>query len=138
MPNGIDLILADHERVAALFAQYAEAPSADIIGQVIDALKAHDDAEQAALYPLLGHLLGDEEMITRAAAAHSAVKKQIDMLVTLEGAGLTEAFATLQRLVEAHVADEEEHMLPALAEAATAEQLDGLGARMLQVKQRVG
>jgi hemerythrin superfamily protein len=138
MPNGIDLILADHERVAALFAQYRESPNADVIGQVIDALKAHDDAEQAALYPLLGHLLGDEDMITRAAAAHSAVKKQIDLLVTLEGANLTEAFAALQQLVEAHVADEEENMLPALAAAATAEQQDGLGARILHVKQRVG
>ena len=35
------------------------------------ALEAHDHAEHGALYPLAGHLLGDESMIERFAAAHS-------------------------------------------------------------------
>ena len=54
MPNGIELILADHRRVEALFASFAETGEAAIIGQVVDALAAHDDAEHAALYPLAG------------------------------------------------------------------------------------
>lgn len=138
MPNGIDLILADHERVNGLFAQFIEQPDGNVVGQIIDALAAHDDAEHAALYPLLGHLLGDEAMIMRAAAAHSAVKAQIDEIKHLEGAPLRDAVAVLSELVTAHVADEQDNMLPALEAAATPAQLEGLGARILQVKQRVG
>lgn len=138
MPSGIDLILADHRRVEALFASFAESGDGTIIGQVVDVLSAHDDAEQAALYPLAGHVLGDAALIERAAQAHSAVKKQIDHLKTQEGAPLVEAFETLRGLVQQHVEDEENNLLPALSDQATPQQLDGLGARILQAKQRGG
>ena len=138
MPNGIELILADHRRVEALFASFAETGEASIIGQVVDALAAHDDAEHAALYPLAGHVIGDAAAIERWAQAHSAVKKQIDYLKTQEGAPLTEAFETLRLLVQEHVEDEEKNLLPALADKSTDQQLDGLGARILQAKQRGG
>ena len=58
MPNGIDLILADHERVNELFAEFDSKQDGSTIGLVIAALKAHDEAEQAALYPMAGTLLG--------------------------------------------------------------------------------
>jgi hypothetical protein len=41
-------------------------------------------------------------------------------------------------VVTDHVQDEESKLLPALAKAATAEQLAGLAARIEQNKQRVG
>ena len=138
MPNGIDLILADHERVKALFARFDETSDANLIGLTIAALEAHDEVEHGALYPLAGHLLGDEQMIERFAAAHSAVKKQIDVISSLEGAPLVDAFAVLQGLVTDHAEDEERTLLPALSERATPQQLEGLGARMLQIIQRVG
>jgi hypothetical protein len=138
MPNGIDLILADHRTVDSLFAKFEGTLDGSVIGEVIDKLNAHDAAEHAALYPLAGHVLGDPELIERLAAAHSAVKKQIDLITTLEGPPLTDAFRELRALVEAHVADEEKNLLPALGQQATPEQLEGLGARIMQAKQRVG
>jgi hemerythrin superfamily protein len=138
MPNGIELILAEHRRVEALFTSFAETGDAGIIGQVVDALAAHNDAEHAALYPLAGHVIGDAAAIERWAQAHSAVKKQIDYLKMQEGAPLTEAFETLRLLVQEHVDDEEKNLLPALADNATDHQLEGLGARILQAKQRGG
>jgi hemerythrin superfamily protein len=138
MPNGIDLILADHQRVNALFEQFDATGDGAIIGQVMDALSAHDDAEQSALYPLVGHVLGDVALIERSAVAHSAVKRQMDRIRHLEGQPLVDAFAVLRELVTAHVEDEEQNILPALQQAATPVQLDGLGARIEQTKQRVG
>jgi hemerythrin superfamily protein len=138
MPNGIDLILADHRSVDALFARFDETADGTVIGQVICELKAHDDAEQAALYPMVGKILSDADMITRSSAAHSAVKKQIDVVTTLEGPPLVEAFKVLRTIVQKHVTDEEKNILPALGEAATPQQLEELGARLLQAKQRVG
>ena len=138
MPNGIDLILADHRSVDALFARFDDTADGTVIGQVICELKAHDDAEQAALYPMVGKVLANADMITRSSTAHSAVKKQIDVVTTLEGPPLVEAFKVLRRIVQEHVADEEKYILPAFGEAATPQQLEELGARILQAKQRVG
>ena len=136
--NGIDLILADHRRVEGLFAGFDDSGDATVVGQIVDALTAHDDAEQAALYPLAGELLGDAARLDQFSYAHSLVKKLIDRLRTLEGPLLVDAIAKLEAAVQEHVAEEERDLLPALADAATAEQLDGLAARIEQVKQRAG
>jgi hemerythrin superfamily protein len=138
MPNGIDLIVADHERVNDLFARFEAEGDATLIGEIVDALSAHDQAEHAALYPLAGELLGDERMLERLDRAHSLVKKLIEHLLGLEGLPLTEAVTELRTVVTDHVEDEESKLLPALAKAATPEQLAGLAARIEQNKQRVG
>jgi hemerythrin superfamily protein len=138
MPNGIDLILADHRMVDELFTEFDAKQDGASIGLVIAALKAHDDAEQAALYPLAGELLGDAALIGRFEAAHSTVKKQFDLIATLEGPPLVAAVKELQRMVAEHVADEEKNLLPKLSDQATAQQLEALGARILQAKQRGG
>jgi hemerythrin superfamily protein len=138
MPNGIDLIRADHELVDQLFAEFSATGQGSPVGQIVDALKAHDEAEHFALYALTRELLGDVDVIKRADAAHSAVKRQIDLVCGLEGPPLEAAVEKLRILVQAHVADEEKNLLPALGEAATPEQLDALGARIMQVKQRGG
>jgi DNA-binding helix-hairpin-helix protein with protein kinase domain len=138
MPNGIDLILADHRLVESVFEAFDTSQDGGSIGQVIDLLTAHDDVEQGALYPFALDVLGGDAVLDRSLVAHSAVKQQIDHLKFLEGAPLVESFAVLRRLVEDHVQDEEQHLLPALAEKASDAQLDTLGARILQVKQRGG
>jgi len=138
MPNGIDLILADHEVVATLFDAFESSGDASLIGQIIDQLSAHDDAEQQALYPLAAIVLDDAAPLDESLLAHTAVKRQIDLLKTQEGAPFIEAAAVLRALVDEHVADEERKLLPALQEAATDRQLDELGGRILQLKQRVG
>jgi hemerythrin superfamily protein len=138
MPNGIDLILADHEHVNELFARFDETGDGTLIGQIVDALSAHDQAEHGALYPFAGSMLGDAASLERYAQAHSLVKKTIEKLLGLEGQPLIDAVAALQAAVSEHVADEEAELLPALTKSATASQLDGLGARIEQIKQRVG
>jgi hemerythrin superfamily protein len=138
MPNGIDVILADHQRVIDLFDRFDESGDAGLVGQIVDALAAHDDAEQAALYPLAGYVLGDAAMLQRFGQAHSLVKKLIEQLLALEGQPLLDTVTALREAVTSHATDEEAELLPALANAASASQLDGLGARIAHVKQRVG
>jgi hemerythrin superfamily protein len=138
VPDGIELILADHQRVDALFTTFDETGDPTVIGQVVDALTAHDDAEHSALYPLAGRLLGDTAMIERLTGAHSEVKAQIDRMKATEGPELVAAFAALRKLVQAHVKDEETKLLPKLREAAEPQDLEVLGARILATKQRVG
>ena len=56
----------------------------------------------------------------------------------LEGAPLVAAVGELRALVDAHVADVEQRLLPSLADAATPAQLDWLAAHLEHAKQRVG
>jgi hemerythrin superfamily protein len=136
--TGIDLVLADHRRVEGLFARFDETNDATVVGVIVDALTAHDQAEQAALYPLLGAVLGDADLVQEAGRAHSLVKQSIERLLGLEGAPLVDAVAALRQAVEDHVRDEEADLLPALEDAATPGQLDGLAVRFELAKQRVG
>ena len=138
MPNGIDLVLADHRKVEALFDKFTETVLGSYAGMIFDALAAHDDAENGALYPLALGLLGDAELLDRAETAHSTVKKLIDQAKFQEGVALLATMALLMEAVEAHVQDEEKNLLPALKSAATPAQLEGLAARWEQIKQRVG
>jgi hemerythrin superfamily protein len=138
MPNGIDLVLADHRRVDALFAKFNETPLGSYAGMIFDSLAAHDDAENGALYPLALGLLGDATLLERAETAHSQVKKLIDQAKNVEGEHLIEVMAMLQAAVEAHVQDEEKNLLPKIESHASAAELEGLAARWEQIKQRVG
>jgi hemerythrin superfamily protein len=138
MPNGIDLLLADHQLVNELFGEFDAKHDGATVGLIIAALKAHDEAEQAALYPFAADVLSDVALIERSSVAHSMVKKQIDMIAALEGEPLVAAVGVLRQLVTEHVEDEEQNLLPALAEVATPQQLEALGARILQAKQRGG
>jgi hemerythrin superfamily protein len=104
----------------------------------MDMLTAHDDAEHGALYPLAATLVSDASVLDRSLEAHSALKRQMDHVKALEGIPLVASFQVLRDLVTAHVEDEEQNLLPALRQAATEEQLDTLGARILQAKLRGG
>ena len=70
MPSGIDLILADHQRVNAMFARHSGTGDGATVGQILDALTAHDDAEHSVLYPFAMSLLGDAALIERCELAH--------------------------------------------------------------------
>jgi hypothetical protein len=138
MTNGIDLVLLEHRRVEELFAAFRESPNGVTAGSIFDALAAHDDGEQAALYPLAEALDVASGTVAKALTAHALVKRLIDHARAQEGPPLVDAMALLESAVTEHVADEERNLLPALQQAASAEELDGLGARWLQVQQRVG
>lgn len=136
MPNGIDLVRAEHERVRNLFVQFNATLDSALIGQTIGALRAREDAEHSALYALAARLVDDPALMDRLAAAYAAVKKQIDVVAELRGTPRVNAFQTLQAFVGDHARVEETKLLPRLAEHATPEQLEGLAAQILEAKRR--
>jgi hypothetical protein len=108
------------------------------VGRIIDMLTAHDEAEQSALYPLMEAVGVPIAKLAEAQRAHSLVQALMDHARQQEGAALLADVVALQQAVQRHVQQEEQTLLPALQERATPDQLDGLAARILQVKQRVG
>ena len=71
-------------------------------------------------------------------AEHHSVREQIVLVSALESDALVAGFAQLRSMVEHHVAEEEKSLLPALRKAASQQQLEALGARFSQAKQRGG
>ena len=139
MPNGIDLILADHRTVDDLFAEFDTSGEATVIGQVIDALKAHDDAEQAALYPLAAELPGRCEA-ARAQRVGPLGGQAADR--PPEGPGGPTAdrgvCGSCERSWRSTSPTRRSTSFPPCSRAASEQQLDELGARILQAKQRGG
>ncbi len=138
MTTGIDLLLADHALVDTLFDEFEQTRDPDLVGRILEMLTDHDQAEHATLYPLARAVGVDPDVVERSMVAHSSVTMTIDHLRQLEGEALVTAVGVLRGLVASHIEDEEQVLFPALAERADAAQLDGLAARIEQVKQRVG
>jgi hemerythrin superfamily protein len=138
MPTGIDLIRADHEYVDGLFAEFAATEDGTLVGRIVGALVAHDEAEHGALYPLALVVLGDADVIRRFDDAHARIRHLLEHLAQLEGVALIATVDELRTAVTEHVADEEARLLRPLAKAADAAQLDELAARIDHVKQRAG
>ncbi len=138
MSNGIDLILGEHRHVEELFAEFRKGREGTVAGMIFDALSAHDDAEQATLYPLVEALGIDPAVVARSLRAHSGLKRLIEHARGQEGRPLVEAMAAVEAAVADHVRDEERALLPVLQKAATVPQLEGLASRWNQVQQRVG
>ena len=138
MSNGIELILADHERVNRLFAEFNETHDGTLVGLIASALPVHDEAEQAALYPMAAQMLRKSALLKRFDLAHTVIEKLVDDVRAQEGNALIAAVARLEEAVGQHVRDEEENLLPDLDKKASPEQLETLGSRIEQSKQRVG
>ena len=136
MANGIDLILADHQTVRGMFDQFDASHDVGLIRQVIDVLRAHDDVEQAALYPMVWTILGDGNLSQRYEIAHSRMRTQIDLISTVTGPPLIDAFRALRELATDHMAEEERDVLSVLSERANTQQLEVLGARILRANSR--
>lgn len=135
MPNGIDLVRADQERIRELFVRYNSTLDSSLVGQTIGALRAHDAVERAAVYALATRVIDDPALMGRLAVAHSAVRKQINTVGSSKGTFLIEAFQVLQAFVSDHIAVEQNRLLPRLVESATPGQLEELADRILQIKQ---
>jgi len=140
--DGIVLLETDHRLVEALFATVADERDPLAVGVAIarisDLLRAHDEVEHSALYPLAATLGLDRKVLARSFAAHADVQDQLQLMSSLEGPALLAATDALQTLVARHVADEEQRLFPALRAAAEPGMLDDLGARILRTRQRVG
>ncbi len=77
-------------------------------------------------------------LLMRFDVAHVEINKLIEDVRTHEGNALIPAVARLEEAVGQHVRDEEENLPPDLDTKATPEQLETLGSRIEQSKQRVG
>jgi hemerythrin superfamily protein len=118
------LLVTEHEKVERLFAEIEEADSDNsrrsLVGQLDAELSAHMLAEEKLLYPVIRNEVPDgDTLMDRAEREHAEAADALAKLVVADPGTpeFPKALATLQKLVKAHVKEEEKRVFPALEDA---------------------
>ncbi|HWA61143.1 MAG TPA: hemerythrin domain-containing protein [Caulobacteraceae bacterium] len=134
--DAIALLTNDHREVERLFETFEKARAdkrkAELVGEILLALKVHTQIEEELFYPAARQALKakDEDMIDEAVVEHAAAK---DLMAEIEGMDPDDDLydakvKVLSEQIEHHVGEEEGEMFPALRK--TDMDLRALGARM--------
>ena len=121
--DAIDLLVADHQRVAKLFKEFtklkndaAEEDLAAIVESACAELKIHGMLEMEIFYPAVRSRASEAllEQLREAEVEHDSVESLIDKLTAVEPEDpmYKAHFGVLAEYVEHHVKEEEREMFP--------------------------
>eukprot|EP00877_Chromochloris_zofingiensis_P005950 jgi/Chrzof1/1608/Cz10g14130.t1 len=136
------LIKADHERVKSLYKQFKDTQDRDqrqkYAWEVIREITLHSLAEEEVVYPEIRKKMdaGTRDMLLDD---HQGLK---EVLVKLDGMkvgdeGYDEHFEKFYQLLNEHVDEEENTIIPAFANAVSAEELQQMGERFEECKKHL-
>lgn len=146
--NAIDLLKQDHKKVRSMLAELTDTTSrakktrAELLKEIAEELRIHTQIEEEIFYPAFRQAgkKEDEEMYFEAVEEHKAVENQV--LPDLEGTSVdTDAFSgrakVLKELIDHHAQEEEDDMFPRARELFSKEELESLGAKMMELKMQL-
>jgi hemerythrin superfamily protein len=127
--DAIKLLKADHDEVAALFAQYEKQKKKngngkpELIEKICTALTVHAQIEEEIFYPAARNALDEdgEELLDEAEVEHASIKSLVEQLEVMGW-----------DYVKHHVKEEETEMFPKIKKAGL--DLDALGMEMAERK----
>jgi hemerythrin superfamily protein len=148
--DAITILRDDHDKVRKLFTEYErahDAPAArkqDLANQIIEELTVHTYIEEELFYPAVEGLPGGgkvetpEHMVKEAEEEHAQVKL---LLAELEDMTPSDEYFDAKVTVviddvRHHAEEEEQEMFPAVREAMGRNDLQELGQRMLEAKEK--
>lgn len=143
--DALELLKNDHDEVKQLFDDYEEladdnAPDGErqaLAVRVCAMLTVHATIEEEILYPAARDALDDESLIDEATVEHASAKALIAEIESMKPSEpLYDAkVKVLGEYVRHHIDEEEEELLPQLAD--TDVDLDELGVQLLERKQEL-
>lgn len=143
--DALELLKNDHDEVKQLFEDYEElaaddGPDADrqaIAQRICAMLTVHATMEEEILYPAARDALDDESLVDEATVEHASAKALIAEIESMKPSEpLYDAkVKVLGEYVRHHIDEEEEELLPQLAD--TDVDLDALGEELLERKQEL-
>ncbi|MCY7314384.1 MAG: hemerythrin domain-containing protein [Rubrivivax sp.] len=143
--DALDLLQADHDEVQQLFEDYEsllddEAPEADreaLARQICALLTVHATLEEELLYPAARDGLDSSRLVDAATIEHATARALINEIESMQASdALFDARVTvLGEYVRHHVEEEEEELLPQLAQAGV--DMDELGAQLAARKEEL-
>ena len=146
--HALDLLIADHNRVRGLFAQFKEAKEKDdtatlstVALKIFEDLEVHTTIEEEIFYPAVHDTTTDiAETVDEGVQEHHVVKLLMAELKQMQD-GTDEWIAKMTVLienVEHHAEEEEGEMFPPLRSKLSADALDGLAEQMEDRKAQMG
>ncbi len=142
--DAFELLKKDHEKVSGILEKLDATTERgvktrdELFTQLKTELDIHAQIEEQILYPVLKELKETHEITLEAFEEHAVVKQLLAELETLPkddetwGAKLT----VLKENVEHHVEEEEDEMFKDARKVLGREQLEELGARLQEAKER--
>lgn len=145
MPSVIDILKKDHQRVKKLLSELTDTTTRahktreELLAKIETELVVHTAVEEELVYPAIREAArtnSQREMVAEAIEEHRAVDELV--LPDLKAAAVDSVqfsgrAKVLKELVEHHVQEEEQELLPLAKKLCDAEQLEELGE---QVKAR--
>jgi hemerythrin superfamily protein len=139
--NAITLLTDDHRKVEALFEQYRSEANLlsrrRVVERIITELSLHSDAEEQHFYPAAaGATPGASSLVEESVGEHAALRRSVERLAGLhpEDAAYHGAVEELERLVAAHVDEEEGELFPMVAGALGSDRLERIGEAIDDLK----
>ena len=134
----VDVIKAQHREVDRLLeeAQGEDADTAAVLQQVSEMLTAHSRAEESFVYPAIGERAPKEEgeQVHDSLAEHHHIDQLLQELTAgdPDEPGFDGKLAALVGEIRHHVEEEEQDLLPVLAEKTSDEERAAMGARFAE------
>lgn len=144
MPDPVEMLKKDHERVKGLFRQWENAAAGQperrraLVMEIIQELVVHERIEEDVFYPAFREAAGTKgiEIVEHSHEEHEVVDNLVDQLQATDPND--PQFEGLMKLVienvEHHIQEEEEKMLPRAYETMET-RLAGLGETMTELKE---
>jgi hemerythrin superfamily protein len=140
--DAVDLVLSDHRNVEALFREFAKADEAErqpFAKMIIRELSIHAAIEETVLYPAVREDVPEgDPLVEHSLDEHHDIKEALARVDDIIDKAHTKEFAAkmsrLQEVVDHHVGEEEEKILPAIREALTKTRLNEIGTAMNKKK----
>ena len=136
-----ELLKQDHRQAEQMMEQI-ESASEDERQEVFSSLKEHlqehMQMEEKQFYPQLQKISEMKEMVQDALEEHQETKDYLSQLdeMDFDSDDWVETFDTMQEGIQHHVQDEEKKIFPKCAQLLSQEQLDKIGEKCTQEKQK--
>jgi iron-sulfur cluster repair protein YtfE (RIC family) len=146
--DAVGLLVADHNRVRGLFAQYEDAhdnddvdAAANLVAKIVHELDVHMKIEEEVFYPAIHDLKTDiADSVDEGVEEHHVAKLLIKELGSLspQDDSWTAKVTVLIESVEHHVDEEEEQLFPHVRGAANSAWLKVLAGKLEAKKKELG
>ncbi|AEV83270.1 hypothetical protein ACWT_2248 [Actinoplanes sp. SE50] len=140
MPDIVEIIKAQHQQVDALLSQAAEedADQLGLLQEVARMLLPHSEAEESFVYPTIRDKAAETgEEVADGVEEHHQIEEMLKNLLdgSPDDPGWDGTLAAITGELRHHVQEEEEELLPVLAERLSAEEREELGRRFQEATQ---
>ena len=141
--NAIDLLEEDHRKVKKMLAEgeetteRAEVTRSDLYATLRREMETHERIEEEIFYPALQVHPKARDIVLEGFEEHHVVDEIMGELGETDVTDETWAakFKVMKESIEHHIEEEEGEMFPKARQAFEKDELEVLGARMLELKQ---